>query len=215
MEIVVVGRHTQVPDRFRTHVEAKLAKAQQFAPRAQRIDVEVTSEESARQADQREIIEITVRGKGPVIRAEAAADDRYAALDLATAKLFERLRRHRDRVKSRRTAGSPALAPADVRPLEAVETPPVDTDERTVTEDGAIEHTLGDSPVVIREKLHEAHPMTIDDALYEMELVGHDFFLFIDAETSQPAVAYRRKGWSYGVIRLDTPVVEAGAATGT
>lgn len=101
MEIVVVGRHTQVPDRFRAHVEGKLAKVTQLAPRTQRIDVEITSEESARQADEREVVEITVRGKGPVIRAEAAADDRYAALDLASAKLFERLRRHRDRIKTR------------------------------------------------------------------------------------------------------------------
>ncbi|NLF03646.1 MAG: ribosome-associated translation inhibitor RaiA [Actinomycetales bacterium] len=209
MEIVVVGRHTQVPDRFRTHVESKLAKAEQLAPRAQRIDVEITHESNPRQSDQSEVVEITVRGKGPVIRAEAAADDRYAALDLATAKLFERLRRHRDRIKSRRTAG-PTLVPADVRPLEDIAPPPSDDGERVVTEDGAIEHTLGDSPVVIREKVHEAHPMTLDDALYEMELVGHDFFLFVDAETAQPSVAYRRKGWSYGVIRLDSAVVGAG-----
>ncbi|MDQ2624234.1 MAG: ribosome-associated translation inhibitor RaiA [Actinomycetota bacterium] len=202
MEIVVVGRHTQVPDRFRTHVESKLAKAEQLAPRAQRIDVEIAHESNPRQSDQSEVVEITVRGKGPVIRAEAAADDRYAALDLATAKLFERLRRHRDRIKSRRTSGSSALVPVDVRPLEDIAGPP--------TEDGAIEHTLGDSPVVIREKVHEAQPMTLDDALYEMELVGHDFFLFVDAETAQPSVAYRRKGWSYGVIRLDSPVVSAG-----
>ncbi len=214
MEIVVVGRHTQVPDRFRAHVEGKLAKVTQLAPRTQRIDVEITSEESARQADEREVVEITVRGKGPVIRAEAAADDRYAALDLASAKLFERLRRHRDRIKTRRTAGGPALVPVDVRPLEEVEaTEPVD-DGRTVTEDGAIEHTLGDSPVVIREKVHEAHPMTIDDALYEMELVGHDFFLFVEAETGQPAVVYRRKGWSYGVIRLETPAAPEAVAGG-
>jgi len=210
MEIVVVGRHTQVPDRFRTHVESKLAKAEQLAPRAQRIDVEITHESNPRQSDQSEVVEITVRGKGPVIRAEAAADDRYAALDLATTKLFERLRRHRDRIKSRRTAGPATLVPVDVRPLEEIAPPASADGERVVTEDGAIEHTLGDSPVVIREKVHEALPMTLDDALYEMELVGHDFFLFVDAETAQPSVAYRRKGWSYGVIRLDSAVVGAG-----
>jgi len=210
MEIIVVGRHTQVPDRFRTHVEAKLAKAEQLAPRTQRIDVEIAHESNPRQSDQSEVVEITVRGKGPVIRAEAAADDRYAALDLATAKLFERLRRHRDRIKSRRTSAPPTLVPVDVRPPEDIPAPPSADGERTITEDGAVEHTLGDSPVLIREKVHEAQPMTLDDALYEMELVGHDFFLFVDAETAQPSVAYRRKGWSYGVIRLDSPVVGAG-----
>lgn len=212
MEIVVVGRHTQVPDRFRTHVESKLAKAEQLAPRAQRIDVEITHEPNPRQSDQSEVVEITVRGKGPVIRAEAAADDRYAALDLATARLLERLRRHRDRIKSRRTSGADVLVPVDVRTLDQIEGSEEDEGPRVVDEDGTIERTLGDSPVVIREKVHEAQPMTLDDALYEMELVGHDFFLFVDAETAQPSVAYRRKGWSYGVIRLDSPVVTGDLA---
>ena len=212
MEIVVVGRHTQVPDRFRTHVESKLAKAEQLAPRAQRIDVEITHEANPRQSDQSEVVEITVRGKGPVIRAEAAADDRYAALDLATARLLERLRRHRDRIKSRRTSGADVLVPVDVRTLDQIEGSDEDEGPRVVDEDGTIERTLGDSPVVIREKVHEAQPMTLDDALYEMELVGHDFFLFVDAETAQPSVAYRRKGWSYGVIRLDSPVVTGDLA---
>ena len=59
------------------------------------------------------------------------------------------------------------------------------------------------SPVVIRKKVFAATPMTVDDALYRMELVGHDFYLFIDAETDRPSVVYRRKGWDYGVIGLD------------
>jgi len=212
MEIIVVGRHTQVPERFRTHVESKLAKITQLAPRAQRVDVEITHESNPRLADQAEVVEITVRGKGPVIRAEAAADDRYAALDLAAAKLFERLRRHRDRLKSRRTSGPGLQA---VEPLPVEETPEEAREpERVVGPDGTVEHQLGDSPVVIREKVHRARPMTLDDALYEMELVGHDFFLFVDAETGRPAVAYRRKGWSYGVIRLETEEEPAAAVNG-
>ncbi len=204
MEIVVVGRHTEVPERFRRHVEDKLSKVAQLAPRAQRVDVEVTHEKNPRLSEICERVELTVRGKGPVIRAEAMADDPYAALDIAMTKLMERLRRARDRRKDHR--GAP-LTPVEVRAAEAVE---ASTDgeaaDVTVTADGAIEKVLGDSPIVIREKLHTAQPMTLDDALYEMEMVGHDFFLFIDAETSLPSVAYRRRGWSYGVIRLDTPV---------
>lgn len=145
--------------------------------------------------------------KGPVIRAEACADDRYAALDLALGKLLERLRRTRDRRKDHRNHAP--IPPVDVRP-PADE--PVDEPAAAPSADGAVETTLGDSPVVIREKVHEALPMTIDDALYEMELVGHDFYLFVDAETAQPAVAYRRRGWSYGVIKLDTPVSTGIAA---
>lgn len=206
MEIVVVGRHTELPERFRLHVEDKLAKIGQLAPTAQRIDVEVTHETNPRLSGIAERVELTVRDKGPVVRAEASADDSYAALDLATTKLLERLRRARDRHKDHRT--NTPLAPVDVRPL-----PPVQPAPPAPAPGEAVEHMLGDSPVVIREKVHEATPMTVDDALYEMEMVGHDFFLFIDAETAQPAVAYRRHGWSYGVIKLDKPVMTAGRAS--
>lgn len=213
MEIVVVGRHTDVPDRFRRHVEDKLAKIQQLAPRAQRVDVELTHERNPRQSDVSERIELTVRGKGPVVRAEASADDQYAALDIAATKLMERLRRTRDRHKDHRknngvTVPEPRLAEPTAE--EALE-PPAPTPTPTVDGD-AVEVPWGDSPVVIREKLHRAEPMTLDDALYEMEMVGHDFYLFIDAETALPSVAYRRRGWSYGVIRLDAPVRSTAAA---
>jgi len=201
MEIVVVGRHTELPEKFRLHVEDKLAKINLLAPTAQRIDVEVTHETNPRLSGISERVELTVRDKGPVVRAEASADDSYAALDLATTKLQERLRRARDRHKDHRN--NTPLAPVDVRPAQVL---PVVPTPAAAAPGEAVEHTLGDSPVVIREKVHEATPMTVDDALYEMEMVGHDFFLFIDAETAQPAVAYRRHGWSYGVIKLDKPV---------
>ncbi|MEV7972741.1 ribosome-associated translation inhibitor RaiA [Cellulomonas sp. NPDC089187] len=200
MEITVAGRHTDIPERFREHVVDKLAKLDSLAPRAQRIDVEVTHEPNPRQAAAAERVELTVIGKGPVIRAEACADDRYGALDLAIDKLTERLRRARDRTKNHRrnTVAPPPPNTADLTPVPQPEPEPV-----TRTADGAVEIQLGDSPVIIREKTHEARPMSVDDALYEMELVGHDFFLFVDADTGQPSVAYRRRGWSYGVIKLD------------
>lgn len=209
MEIVVVGRNTEVPDRFRRHVEEKLSKVEQLAPRAQRIDVELTHERNPRLADRAERIELTVRDKGPVIRAEADAPEPYAALDLASAKLMERLRRARDRRKDhhRRGMTPPAGTPTEERAPSAApadELRPVPPTEPGV----AVESQLGDSPVVVRQKLHEARPMTVDQALYEMELVGHPFFLFIDEETGQPCVVYHRRGWTYGVIRLDTVVAD-------
>jgi ribosomal subunit interface protein len=208
MEIVVAGRHTEVLPKYRAHVEQKLAKIEQLAPRAQRVDVLVSREANPRQAENRERVELTVLDRGPVIRAEACADDRYAALDLALAKLLERLRRSRDRRKAHRNHAP--LAPVDVRPPDLVDE---ETPAAAPAADGSVETTLGDSPVVIREKVHAAQPMTVDDALYEMELVGHDFFLFVDAETAQPSVAYRRRGWSYGVIKLDTPVANGAEAS--
>ncbi|MFE4463679.1 ribosome hibernation-promoting factor, HPF/YfiA family [Oerskovia sp. NPDC056781] len=202
MEIVVVGRHTEVADRFRRHVEEKLAKFEQLAPTAQRIDVEVTHENNPRLSEVRERVELTVRAKGPVVRAEAAADDRFGALDLAMNKLQERLRRVSDRRKNHRN-NNPA-PPVDVRPFIPEDKHPEPAPEHPAAPGDAVETQLGDSPVVIRQKLHSAEPMTIDDALYEMEMVGHDFYLFVDVETARPSVAYRRRGWSYGVIALDT-----------
>ena len=204
MEIVVAGRHTEVSPRYRAHLESKLAKIEQLAPRAQRVDVLVSHEPNPRQSGSSEKVELTVVDKGPVIRAEACADDAYAALDVALGRLLERLRRVRDRRKDHRN--HTPLTPVDVRP--PAPEPPAEAEG---SEDGVTETVLGDSPVLIREKVHRAQPMTVDDALYEMELVGHDFFLFVDAETAQPAVAYRRRGWSYGVIKLDTPVVTGGS----
>ena len=99
MDIVITGRHTEVPDRFRKLVEEKLAKVGALAPKAQRADVEWSHERNPRQSATCEKVEITLRGKGPVIRAEASAEDPTAALDIALGKLGERLRRTRDRRK--------------------------------------------------------------------------------------------------------------------
>ena len=215
MEIVVVGRHVEVPEKFRRHVEVKLSKVAQLAPRAQRVDVEITHERNPRLSEISERVELTVRGKGPVVRAEASADDPHVALDMATTRLLERLRRARDRRKDHHRS---APEPVDVRSVELEEPARqnghlegASDGERRIAEDGSVEMTLGDSPIVIREKVHRAHPMTVDDALYQMEMVGHDFYLFIDVDTALPSVVYRRRGWSYGVIRLDTPVRVAKA----
>lgn len=215
MEIVVVGRHTEVSDQFRRHVEDKLGKVAQLSPYAQRVDAEITHEKNPRLADRAERVELTVRAKGPVVRAEASASDRYAALDLATTKLLERLRRARDRRKQhhrRAAVPIPQELPEDLMP-DAEPTPVQEEQTPAVpTEPGvAVETQLGDSPVVIRQKVHQTTPMSVDQALSEMELVGHPFFLFIDEETSQPCVVYHRHGWTYGVIRL---AVETNSVAG-
>jgi ribosomal subunit interface protein len=208
MEIVVVGRHTDVTERFRSHVEDKLAKITQLAPRAQRVDVEVTREKNPRLAGTGERVELTVVAKGPVIRAEAAAEDRFAALDVALDKLTERLRRACDRRKDHRRKNG-VLPPVDVRPyddVKAAEPVPEEEPAQLSQPGDEVERQLGDSPVIIRQKLHRAEPMTVDDAVEQMELVGHDFFLFIDKESARPAAVYRRKGWTYGVLQLDSRV---------
>ena len=205
MDIVITGRHTEASDRFRRMAEDKLAKVAQLAPKAYRIDVELSHEPNPRQAQTCKKVEITVRVKGPVIRAEASADEPYAALDLAVGKLLERLRRSRDRRKVHHGRQTPASlrqsVPADLSvPAPTVPMGDYDAEDEKAADQGPDAAEF--SPIVIRTKDHQATPMTLDQALYEMELVGHDFFLFVDAASHRPCVVYRRHGWSYGVIRL-------------
>ena len=219
VELTVTGRHVQVSERFRRLSAEKLTKVEQYAPRTQRIEV-VVSEETSRGAPKgSERVEITCLAKGPVIRAEAYAEDKYTALDLALAKLAERLRRASDRRKvSRRRGAGVSQATADLPVADLSVPAPEPTVSEAEPEDvdpaERVDERLGssgDSPVQVREKTHSSPPMTLDQALYSMELVGHDFFLYHDAETDRPSVVYRRRGWDYGVIHLD--VVPATDAT--
>jgi ribosomal subunit interface protein len=194
----------QVSDRFRDHLDEKLAKIPQLAPRVQRVDVIVSHEPNKRQAKACERVEITCHVKGPIVRAEACLDDKYAALDLALDKLMERLRRAQDRKRVHRGRHAPeSVAAATARIREPGEQP--GEDHVHDGGDGAGDRfgTQGNSPVEIREKIHATVPMALDQAVREMELVGHDFYLYHDEDTGQPSVVYRRRGWSYGVIHLD------------
>ncbi|RKS76435.1 SSU ribosomal protein S30P /sigma 54 modulation protein [Actinomadura pelletieri DSM 43383] len=211
MNITVRGRHTDVNDRFRRHVDNKLAKIERLNQKVIRVDVEVSEERNPRLADQRERVELTIRSRGPVIRAEAAADDRYGALDLALDKLESRLRRNAERRKGHGGKGRAKLATMEPlpetlpEPPEAVTEPAADEPEpvKVSPEENLVPIPMdGDGPVIVREKFHKAEPMGIEQALFEMELVGHDFFLYRDKETGHPSVVYRRRGWDYGVIRL-------------
>ena len=215
MDITVVGRSAEISSRLRDYVEEKATKVEQLDPRVQRVEVEVTHERNPRQADTAERAEITVISKGPIIRAEASSSDRFAAFDIAMGKLTERLRRARDRKKNHRRYTVEIAKEEREAPgvEEAVVVPdtgdaPIEDSPQAPTEPGvAVESQLGDSPVVVRQKLHQAVPMTVDEALYQMELVGHPFYLFIEKSSKQPCAVYHRHGWTYGVIRLDAQVL--------
>jgi ribosomal subunit interface protein len=285
MDITFKGRHTSVPERFRRHASVKLAKLEKLDHNAIRIDVEVSTERNPRQADRSERVELTIRSRGPAIRAEAAADDRYAALDLAFIKLEGRLRKAAERRKTRRsdlsvrstdalTAVAAAPADASAMAAEAAALADVDIPAIPMPDDAAMldgtpvgrranartnskpsarvtakvstkmngqrrpeavvplpafpeedqapdfegfrneaeaeesvsgvlpMQMVGDGPLVVREKFHASRPMTIDEALLEMELVGHDFFAYHDSGCGKFSVLYRRRGYDYGVIRL-------------
>jgi len=195
MEIVVRGRNVVIPDHYRTHVGEKLAKLERYDHKIIRTDVELYHEKNPRQNGSCQHVEITCRTRGPVVRSEACAEDFYKALDLASERLERRMRQAADRRRvhhGRRTppsmhafassaadAGPPATAPADA------EAEPDDGPGR-----------------IVREKVHPDLPMTVDDALFEMELVGHDFYLFHDKDSGCPSVVYRRHAYDYGLIRL-------------
>ena len=262
MDITFKGRHATVPERFRRHATAKLAKLEKLDQRALRVDVEVSKENNPRQADRCTRVELTIRSRGPAIRAEAAADEMYAALDLAFAKLEGQLRRAAERRKGRRTdvpvrsvdaasavsatrTGQAAAAGALLEtagPEEAALELAAITESVTVGRPrgrrkvngrsrqeslvplpampGAGENLAaggrdaedtsglvpiqmeGDGPLVVREKFHPSGPMTIDQALLQMELVGHDFYAYHDSQCGKFSVVYRRRGYDYGVIRL-------------
>jgi ribosomal subunit interface protein len=205
LDIVVKSRHCEVTDRFRGHVEEKLARLEKHDHRVIRVEVEVDQERNPRLQEQAVRVQLTAFSKGPVIRSEAAAEDKMGALDLALDRMAGQMRRAADRRRvhrGRRTPVSVGQALAAV-PFDLDGAGTGDAGENGAAgADGAIAMT-GDGPLVVRRKSHAAKPMSLDQALYAMELVGHDFYLFVDKESGQPSVVYRRHGYDYGVISLD------------
>ncbi|MFT3877851.1 MAG: ribosome-associated translation inhibitor RaiA [Propioniciclava sp.] len=196
MDVIVTGRRCTITDEFREKVTDRLQGIERFRDRVQRVEVQVSAH-SHKQPDQATRVEITLIGKGPVVRSEASADDKGMAFDHALDKMKSQLRRAADRRKVHR-----GLRVADTIAAAPVEVPPPAEDAPPVRRIAGLEVT-GDGPLVVREKIFPATPLTLAQALDEMELVGHDFFLYVDAETGAPSVVYRRKAYDYGVIHLD------------
>lgn len=221
METNIVGRNLGITDRFRDYATEKAEKVAALADKALALEIKVSRHSEKNGATGPDRVELTLIGKGPLVRAEADGSDKYAAFDAALARLLERVRRAKDRKKVHRggahrpvslhEASSTGFSIVDITPatsetLERVRTGsiPVFGSDAETEEDDEIY-----TPVVIRRKVFEAAPMTVDDALYFMELVGHDFYLFQDAVSLRPSVVYRRKGWDYGVIELGESAVES------
>lgn len=196
-DVVVKGRNVEVPDHFRIYVSEKLARLERFDKTIYLFDVELDHEKNRRQRKNCQHVEITARGRGPVVRGEACADSFYAALESAVCKLENRLRRSKDRRKIHYGDKRPVSLHEATAVLPQQELP--STPEPAPSEVAVDDHEPGR---IVRTKEHQATPMTVDDALYEMELVGHDFFLFHDKESDRPSVVYRRHAYDYGLIRL-------------
>lgn len=211
MDVSIRGRGVGVTDRFENYVGSKTDKVANLMPKAQAFEVKVSrlSDRSPQNGDR---VEITVVGPGPIIRAESAGNDKYTAFDIAYGRVLERIRRSKDRRKHHRGKGRTSLGDAAAHDFEVVDvTPaPLETIEAVSTgnipvivenDEVATEETY--TPVVIRQKVFPAERLTVDEAVDQMELVGHDFFLFVERDTGNPSVVYRRKGWNYGVISLE------------
>ena len=199
-DVQVTGRNVEIPDHYRVYVSQKLARLERFDRTIYRFDVELEHERNRRQRKNCQHVEITARGRGPVVRGEGCADSFYGAFEAAVHKLENRLRRSKDRRKVHygdKTPVSLHEATASIPPLDAEQA--FKPEQAPAVVEQADDHEPGE---VVRVKDHPAKPMSVDDALYEMELVGHDFFLFHDKESDKPSVVYRRHAFDYGLIRL-------------
>jgi ribosomal subunit interface protein len=219
METSIVGVGVGITDRFRSVLEEKAVRIEHLAPRAQRVDVKVTHRAYHNGRMEDDTVELTLTGKGPIVRAEATDGDKFAALDLAVDKLCEQLRRAKDKRVDARNHPRGAKFEKGTGELQGIDLQPASLDVIRAVATGEIpvitgpEEEDGYTPVVIRQKSFEAEWMTVEEAVDRMELVGHDFFLFIDARSDQPSVVYRRKGWDYGVIALSTQAAPAELAS--
>lgn len=222
MDIAIVGRHTKVSEDMRQKIFEKMEKVEALAPRATRAEVNVVHERNPRLSSDRERIEITLHDHG-VIRAEAAADDRHVALDRASARIVEQLRKQHER-RAKRHNGKPSLHAVVAQDLaQAAPAAPTagDGEDRAASveawegapEGTTVEVPVDGTPISIRSKTHKASPITVAEAIDQMELVGHDFYLFLDADTGLASAVYRRRGWTYGVIRIEEEDADAGRET--
>jgi ribosomal subunit interface protein len=200
MEVVVTGRQCTISQDMKEQVGDRLSTIEKLRDRLIRAEVEFQARGATKDPEDSVVVQITLRSKGPVIRAEGRSSDKMVAFEGALDRLKTQLRKAADRRKTHR-----GLRPAngDLTQLAADHQPGSSADQEVPKQEVAGLVVTGDGPLVVREKVFEATPLTLAQALDEMELVGHDFFLYEDAETGRPSVVYRRKAYNYGVIHLD------------
>ncbi len=198
MDIVVTGRHCTLSPEVKELVAERLSTIEKLRDRVIRTEVEFHCREATKDPEDAAVVQITVRSRGPVIRAEGRSSDKMLAFEVAMDRLKAQLRKAADRRKTHRglrsTSGEPVPMPVEAEVPEEDVVPTQEVAGLVVT---------GDGPLVVREKVFQTSPLTLAQALDEMELVGHDFFLYQDADSGRPSVVYRRKAYNYGVIHLD------------
>jgi putative sigma-54 modulation protein len=185
-KVETVARNMRLTDNTREYVEKKAAKLERHLPGIDEIRIELSHAKTARSATDRQVAQLTVRGKGFILRTEERADDLHAAFDTA----FDKIQRQIERYKGKHYHGR-----GDGRSAAKV----VEEDELPLDDTGEL------LPLIARRKKFVILPMTEDEAVEQMRLLGHDnFFIFFNAEQNSIQVLYRRRNGSYGLIQ---PVV--------
>ena len=188
MQLVIKGRNMEVNDRLREYVEKKIGKMQKFLPDVQEIRVEL-AEEKSRKTSEREVVQVTMRSNGTLLRAEERNSDIYAAIDAVADKLHGQI----DRFKGKRRR---KMERAQIAAVEALETEFISEAMEPVAEDEeAFEGRI------VRTKRFSMLPMSEDEAIDQMELLGHDFFVFYNAGSDSINVLYRRSDGNFGLLQ--------------
>jgi len=179
MELIVKGKNVEVTDRLREYVEQKIGKLDRYLPSISEAWVELSSEET-KAAQDRQVCQVTVRSNGTILRAEERSDDMFSAIDTVLDKMYRQIARYKGKRKNRwRGAGSM------MEPL------PIAMGEESEEEARSI----------VRVKRFPMTPMNPEEAVEQMELLGHDFFVFFNGEEGRINVLYRRKGGNYGLLQ--------------
>ncbi|MEO7588922.1 MAG: ribosome-associated translation inhibitor RaiA [Arachnia sp.] len=198
MDIVVTGRHCTISPALKDLVTERIATVERLRDRVIRVEVEFSADGSKNPTEAVEV-QITMRSRGPVVRAESKASDKNTAFDQAFDRLKSQLRKAADRRKTHQ--GLRLASALDPSQLSGSVVESAEEKEGVYEVAGIV--VDGDGPLVVREKEFDTTPLSLAQALDEMELVGHDFFLYQDADSGRPSVVYRRKAYNYGVIHLN------------
>ncbi|MBV7292526.1 ribosome hibernation-promoting factor, HPF/YfiA family [Corynebacterium sp. TAE3-ERU16] len=206
-QVSITGRNVEVPEHFAERVNSKLAKIERLDPTLTFFHVELQHEPNPRRSDQSDKIQITATGKGHIARAEAKEDSFYAALETALSRMERSLRKVKARRKISRSGHRAPLSTGEIAAELTAEANAQQKEKKGEFDVDPYADSVQDivPGQIVRTKEHPAVPMSVDDALSEMELVGHDFYLFVNEENGRPSVVYRRRAFDYGLITLTEP----------
>lgn len=181
MQLTITGKNIEINDTLRKYVEKKIGRLDRYLPNIIDGRVELEKAEGARAADDRQIAQVTLRTKKIVLRAEEISSDIFVSIDA----VVEKMQRQADRYKGKRSAKRTEISQAGIAAAEVIE-----------EEDEGEER-----PAVSRVKRFEMVPMDEEEAIEQMELLGHDFYVFFNVNQNQINVLYRRRNGEYGLIQ--------------